>query len=100
MGVLSDMFTTKANSNNRKPSVKQSSFRLTDPGVARFEKYLTTGSEATTDALVMAAITESGSQSLNSLEQRYGISRNRLEHSLERLARNKWIAPIRAHSDY
>ena len=100
MGALSDMFTPKTKNDNRKPSVKQSSFRLTDPGIARYEKYLNTGNEATTDALVMAAITASGSQSLNSLEQRYGISRDRLQRSLERLARNKWIAPIRAHSDY
>ena len=98
MGVLSDMFTP-AKGGGKKPSVKQSSFRLTDPGVARFEKYLNTGNEATTDALVMAAITESGSQSLNSLEQRYGLNRNRLERSLERLARNKWIAPARASGD-
>ena len=92
MGVLSGMF--------RKPSVKQASFRLTDKGSAQFEKNITTGDENTLDAYVLLAITDSGSQSLNSLESRLRVGRDRIERSLERLARNRCIAPVREPYDY
>jgi len=98
MGVLSDMFVAK--SGNKKVSIKQGSFRLTDKGNTKFEDYINTGNDSTTDALVMFAITESGSHSLNSLEKRLGVRRDRIERSLERLARNRYIAPARVSNEY